>query len=80
MLTSGEIAASAASIVAMQEPDGAIPWTTGEHTDVWNHLESAMAPSGSCIATIDAAEAAISPEVSTGVSSACGSRGPGSCR
>ena len=43
MLTSGEIAASAASIVAMQEPDGAIPWTTGEHTDVWNHLESAMA-------------------------------------
>ena len=42
-LTSGEIAASAASIVAMQEPDGAIPWTTGEHTDVWNHLESAMA-------------------------------------
>jgi len=43
VLTSGEIAASAASIVAMQEPDGAIPWTTGEHTDVWNHLESAMA-------------------------------------
>ena len=27
----------------MQEPDGAIPWTTGAHTDVWNHLESAMA-------------------------------------
>ncbi len=27
----------------MQEPDGAIPWTTGEHTDAWNHVESAMA-------------------------------------
>jgi len=43
VLTRGELAASAASIVAMQEPDGAIPWTTGAHTDVWNHLESAMA-------------------------------------
>ena len=27
----------------MQEPDGAIPWTVGEHTDVWNHVEAAMA-------------------------------------
>ena len=27
----------------MQEPSGAVPWTPGEHTDVWNHLESAMA-------------------------------------
>ena len=35
-----------------------------------------MAPSGSCAATIEAAEAATCPEVST----ACGSRGPGSCR
>jgi hypothetical protein len=43
VLSAGELAASAASIVAMQEPDGAIPWTTGAHTDVWNHLESAMA-------------------------------------
>ena len=43
MLTPGELAATAASIVAMQESDGAIPWATGEHTDVWNHLESAMA-------------------------------------
>ena len=43
MLTSGELAATARSIVAMQEPDGAIPWATGAHTDVWNHLESAMA-------------------------------------
>ena len=27
---------------ATQEADGAIPWSVGEHTDVWNHLESAM--------------------------------------
>ena len=27
----------------MQEPSGAIPWTPGEHTDVWNHVEAAMA-------------------------------------
>ena len=27
----------------MQEPDGAIPWTTGGHTDTWNHVEAAMA-------------------------------------
>ena len=31
------------SIAAMQEPDGAVPWTVGEHTDVWNHVEAAMA-------------------------------------
>ena len=43
MLTRGEVAATAASIVAMQEPSGAIPWTVGQHTDVWNHVESAMA-------------------------------------
>ncbi len=43
ILTAHEVAETAASIVAMQEPDGAVPWTVGEHTDVWNHLESAMA-------------------------------------
>ena len=43
MLTSDQIAETAATIAAMQEPDGAIPWTTGEHTDVWNHVEGAMA-------------------------------------
>ncbi len=42
-LTYSEIAATAASIVAMQEPDGAIPWSPGSHADVWNHLEAAMA-------------------------------------
>lgn len=34
---------TAASIAAMQEPSGAVPWTPGEHVDVWNHLEAAMA-------------------------------------
>jgi hypothetical protein len=43
LLSAAEIKATAATIVAMQEPTGAIPWTTGQHTDVWNHVESAMA-------------------------------------
>ena len=29
MLTGEQIATTAATIVAMQEPDGAIPWTPG---------------------------------------------------
>ena len=28
------------SIAAMQEPCGAIPWTVGEHVDIWNHVEA----------------------------------------
>jgi len=43
IVSAHEIAETAASIAAMQEPDGAVPWTVGEHVDVWNHLESAMA-------------------------------------
>ncbi len=43
LLTSPQVAETAASIAAMQEPDGAVPWTVGEHIDVWNHVESAMA-------------------------------------
>lgn len=43
MLTPDQIAATAAGIAAMQEPDGAIPWTPGEHTDAWNHVEGAIA-------------------------------------
>jgi hypothetical protein len=42
-LTPAQIAETAASIARMQEPDGAIPWTPGEHTDAWNHVEGAMA-------------------------------------
>lgn len=43
VLSAAEVARTAAAIEAMQEPDGAIPWTTGEHVDVWNHVEAAMA-------------------------------------
>jgi hypothetical protein len=43
VLSADDVRSTAASIVAMQEPSGAIPWTVGEHVDVWNHLESAMA-------------------------------------
>jgi hypothetical protein len=42
-LTSEQVARTGSAIEAMQEPDGAIPWTTGQHTDVWNHVEAAMA-------------------------------------
>ena len=43
ILTAAQVAETAASIAAMQEPSGAIPWTPGEHTDIWNHVEGAMA-------------------------------------
>ena len=43
MLTPEQVATTAATIAAMQEPDGAIPWAPGEHTDAWNHVEGAMA-------------------------------------
>ena len=43
ILSRAQVEQSAAAIAAMQEPDGAIPWTVGAHTDVWNHVESAMA-------------------------------------
>lgn len=43
ILTAGQVEATGASIAAMMEPSGAIPWTPGQHTDVWNHVESAMA-------------------------------------
>src|SRR5262249_33837831 len=42
-LTPAELTATAASILATQEPDGGIPWSRGSHADVWNHLEAAMA-------------------------------------
>ncbi|MBC2933672.1 prenyltransferase [Nocardioides sp. zg-1228] len=43
ILTRAQVEQTAATIAATQEPSGAIPWTAGEHTDVWNHLEAAMA-------------------------------------
>ena len=43
ILTAEQVAETAASIAAMQEPCGAVPWTVGEHVDIWNHVEAAMA-------------------------------------
>jgi hypothetical protein len=43
LLTPAQVAASGAAIEAVQEPDGAVPWTVGGHADVWNHVEAAMA-------------------------------------
>ena len=43
LLGAHEVMATARSIVAVQEPSGAIPWVPGGHTDVWNHVEAAMA-------------------------------------
>ncbi len=43
LLTAAQVAATARSIAAVQEPSGAIPWQPGAHVDVWNHVEAAMA-------------------------------------
>ncbi len=43
IITAQEVAQTAESIAEMQEPSGAVPWTEGEHTDLWNHVEAAMA-------------------------------------
>ena len=43
VVSPAQVAETAASIAAMQEPCGAVPWTPGEHVDIWNHVEAAMA-------------------------------------
>ncbi|MFF0489456.1 prenyltransferase [Nocardia sp. NPDC004068] len=43
VLTGAQTLATAESIAAAQESDGAIPWFPGGHTDPWDHVESAMA-------------------------------------
>jgi hypothetical protein len=48
VLSAADLRATARSIVAQQEPSGAIPWfapTAGVpgHVDAWNHVEAAMA-------------------------------------
>lgn len=43
VLSAAEVARTAETIAEMMEPSGAIPWSPGEHTDVWNHVEGAMA-------------------------------------
>ncbi|WP_067814512.1 prenyltransferase [Nocardia inohanensis] len=43
VLTADDIRRTGESIAAAQEPDGALPWFDGGHTDPWDHVESAMA-------------------------------------
>ncbi|HET9733278.1 MAG TPA: hypothetical protein VFP54_11440 [Acidimicrobiales bacterium] len=43
VLSPDEIAATAASIAAVQLTNGMIPWFPGGHADPWNHVEAAMA-------------------------------------
>lgn len=38
-----DVQRSARAIALTQEPDGAIPWFSGGHTDPWDHVECAMA-------------------------------------
>lgn len=42
VVTGDDIAATAASIAAVQLPDGGVPWPEG-HVDAWNHVECLMA-------------------------------------
>ncbi|KII00141.1 prenyltransferase [Streptomonospora alba] len=43
VLTSADVSFSADYLISTQSPDGAIPWFPGGHTDVWDHVECAMA-------------------------------------
>jgi hypothetical protein len=43
VLTAAQVRETAAAVVRVQQPDGGIPWAVGEHIDVWNHVEAAMA-------------------------------------
>lgn len=43
VLTSDQAAQTVAGILAVQRPDGAIPWFEGGHLDPWDHVEAAMA-------------------------------------
>ena len=58
VLSSTQVSQTAASIADVQEADGAVPWKVGEHVDVWNHVEAAMAML--VAGQVDAAEAAYS--------------------
>ncbi|GAA3489730.1 MULTISPECIES: prenyltransferase [Streptomyces] len=43
VLTASQVAETVAGILAVQRPDGAIPWFRGHHLDPWDHTEAAMA-------------------------------------
>jgi hypothetical protein len=43
VLTADQIARTVSGILAIQRPDGAIPWFHGDKLDPWDHVEAAMA-------------------------------------
>jgi hypothetical protein len=43
VLTDRQAAETVGGILAVQRPDGSIPWFRGHHLDPWDHVESAMA-------------------------------------
>lgn len=43
VLSADDVRATGESIAALQFANGQIPWFPGGHTDVWNHVENAMA-------------------------------------
>ncbi|GHE91628.1 prenyltransferase [Streptomyces griseoluteus] len=43
VLTAEQAADTVRGILAVQRPDGAIPWFRGHHLDPWDHTEAAMA-------------------------------------
>jgi len=43
VISAKDVVETAESIVAVQRPDGMIPWFEGGHCDPWNHVEAAMA-------------------------------------
>jgi hypothetical protein len=56
VLTAEQAASTVDAILAVQRPDGAIPWFPGHHLDPWDHIEAAMALDAA--GEHDAAEAA----------------------
>lgn len=38
-----QLVATGGYLAGVQQPDGSIPWEPGRHTDVWDHVECAMA-------------------------------------
>jgi hypothetical protein len=43
VLDAAAVRATGAAVARVQQADGGIPWAVGEHIDVWNHVEAAMA-------------------------------------
>jgi hypothetical protein len=43
VLTAEQAAETVAGLLALQRPNGAIPWFHGHHLDPWDHVETAMA-------------------------------------